>query len=506
MPARTPITRPSFPWLASALIALASGPACDPGAPPDDDAAADDDSAPPGLPFLSADGPRIVDEAGAPVVLRGVNLGAWLYHETWISAIDHPFHGRTIVEGEREGIGAAVRDAVAAAGEQEGWSEEWLDEVEAALDPGVDADAWGATREAALACPDVHDDSDLPLRAALESRFGVSGRDAVLDAFTATWITEDDVAAVAALGGNVVRVPTGYRPYLAGSDGDPITLPLTFREETFDALSRLLDACAAHGVYAVVDLQESPGGHNDYSGEGTLYEDPEMQEATVALWAEIASRFKDRPEVAAWSLLAEPMSAPSTEAMVDMYDRLHDAVRATGDEHLLVVHDGFRGMWELPVPGDLGWTGVVYSTHLFEWGAEDLADYQALAELYGTLFDASQGEQGVPYFIGSFSTMRDEAWAYDAFDLLTGLFAERGWSWSMWTWKRVDDPWDRELWGSRTAWGVYRDFEDGSGWERADVCHDSQEELVRKLGTYGLAGMAPNAELSQRLSAAFLAP
>lgn len=56
------------------------------------------------------------------MTLRGVDLGAWLYHETWISLIDYPFHGRVVVEG----------------------------------------------------------------------------RDAVLDAFTAAWITEQDIATIAA--------------------------------------------------------------------------------------------------------------------------------------------------------------------------------------------------------------------------------------------------------------------------------------------------------------------
>ena len=37
-----------------------------------------------GLPFLKADGPRIVDEAGREVALRGVNLGGWLVEEMWM--------------------------------------------------------------------------------------------------------------------------------------------------------------------------------------------------------------------------------------------------------------------------------------------------------------------------------------------------------------------------------------------------------------------------------------
>ncbi len=38
------------------------------------------------LPRLQADGPRVIDSDGRPVVLRGVNLGNWLILETWMTA------------------------------------------------------------------------------------------------------------------------------------------------------------------------------------------------------------------------------------------------------------------------------------------------------------------------------------------------------------------------------------------------------------------------------------
>ncbi|MCX7009449.1 MAG: hypothetical protein NTY53_19770, partial [Kiritimatiellaeota bacterium] len=40
-------------------------------------------AAPP-LEFLHAEGTRIVDARGQPVVLRGVNLGGWLVEEMWM--------------------------------------------------------------------------------------------------------------------------------------------------------------------------------------------------------------------------------------------------------------------------------------------------------------------------------------------------------------------------------------------------------------------------------------
>src|SRR5437899_2375662 len=36
------------------------------------------------LPFLRADGSRIVDASGSPVLLKGCNLGNWLLLEPWM--------------------------------------------------------------------------------------------------------------------------------------------------------------------------------------------------------------------------------------------------------------------------------------------------------------------------------------------------------------------------------------------------------------------------------------
>lgn len=399
-----------------------------------------EDSSPPdgeGLLPLHADGIRLVDPDGNEVRLRGVNLGAWMFHETWITAVDYPTRGRFWVSAVEAGWEAEATAALRETGETDD-----LDTLEAALASRVGAGAAAAVRATTETRPSVYDDSDLPLRLRLEARFGTTGRDALLDTCQGAWITGDDVAAIAALGFNLVRVPIGYRGLTTGSDAAPLT-GLAWNEAAFARLDALLDACAAHGVYAVLDLQESPGGHNDYSGPATLYDDPAMQ--------------------------------------------------------ALTIHDGFMGMWELPVPADVGWTGVVYSTHLFEWGASSQDDYAALIELYRAGFSNAQARQQVPYFIGSFSTMEDADWAYASAEDLVTFYDEMGWSWAWWTWKRIDDPLATTLWGTRTGWGLGRDA--WAGFERPDVHLDDEATLAAKLAAYDGA-LAPNEALIDAIAPA----
>lgn len=455
---------------------------------------------------LRAEGNEIVDAEGHPVALRGVNLGSWLFVETWMDTLDYPPAGRLVVEADRVGapLGAQTRIAVTAAGPPNDETRSaYYDRVGTLLPAGADATAFRVSVDAALACADVADDSDVPLRVELAGRFGAAGRDRILDAYADVWISETDLDAIAERGLNLVRVPTTWRGWVA----DEAALdPLVLREETIARIERLLDACEERGIRAVIDLQESPGGHNTYSGPARLYEDPPSQVATIALWRAIAARLRDRDSVAAYSLLAEPFGAPDVPTMVAMYDRLYDALRADGDSHLLVIHDGFKGVDKLPTPSEQGWTNVVYSSHYFEFGATSATAVDFASRAGEGQVTRLRARGDVPFFVGSFSSITDAPWGYDAFDALTARYARNGWSWSLWSWKRIDDPIERELFGASSAWGVWRDFAGAAPAPRIDLCHDDEATVLAKLPALRTENLRVNTTLDTHLRAAAILP
>ncbi len=475
----------------------AAGPGRDitPGADaaPELPAAADGDgdsvSPPADPPRLRAEGSQIVDTNGQPVILRGVNLGGYLFHENYLTAVDRTLLGRIHWLAGQRGLLTDVETVFETlAGEDDAGV---LQGLEAALAERVGAEAAAAFRQALDAyLPIVVDDSDLALRQLLERRFGIAGRDALLDDFQAAWVGEADFAWLAAQGFNLVRLPMGYRDLVSLTDAVPPTA-LLWNERALARVAQTLDAAARHGLYVVLDLQESPGGHNDYAGAaGTLYDDPAMQGLTVELWQTLSERFGHRDVIAAYSLLAEPMAAPSAAARDDMYDALIQALRALGDTHLVVVHDGFRGMGTLPLPSERGWTNVVYSTHLFEWGADDLADYDTLVRFfYEPQFGDAQARHGVPYYIGSFSTMHAEPWAYEAAALLVDWYESHAWSWSLWSYKRALDPVEVRYRPVK-AWGLRQALVPLDG--QPDAYVDDEATLRQKLATYATLDFAPD--------------
>lgn len=121
------------------------------------------------------------------------------------------------------------------------------------------------------------------------------------------YIAEADIALMAEMGYNSIRVPISARLFL--EDGPH----MQFREEGFLLLDALLDACEKHGLYAFIDLHAAPGGQTGANIDDSpddlcrLFIDEAQFERGLALWEELARRYKDRWIVGGYDLLNEPI-------------------------------------------------------------------------------------------------------------------------------------------------------------------------------------------------------
>lgn len=106
----------------------------------------------------------------------------------------------------------------------------------------------------------------------------------------ASYITEKDVAYIASLGMDHIRL--GF---------DQIVLeeaPYRYREEIFRLLEEFILWCEKYGLHTVFNLHKAVGNYCDIEEEVQLLDDPELQKRFIALWLEMERRFADRPEVA----------------------------------------------------------------------------------------------------------------------------------------------------------------------------------------------------------------
>jgi aryl-phospho-beta-D-glucosidase BglC (GH1 family) len=470
------------------------------------------EQAAPVLTRLHADGTRIVDAEGSEVRWRGANLGGWMFHETWITLVGYPDHARlhliALDLGIADVVDPIIRDVGVVWGNNPagGWAvcpasdPVWVQKFAEAALPVLGQETTDELLAALEPLAGECDDADLALRKLFDQRFGLDGKQELLEAFQDAWLRQADIQWLAAQGFSVVRVPITYRALVKQAEDD-FPAALAWHEPAFERLDRLLDWCEEAGIYAVLDIQECPGGQNTYTGVTGLYDHPEMQALTVQLWEKLSDRYRDRDVVAAYSLLAEPYGAPDADARDAVYDLLVKAIRARGDDHLLVIHDGFFGMESLPKAADLGWTNVVYSTHIFETVTSEVV-YDILLGGMRTTFGKAQATQGVPYYIGSFSTYFHEDWAYSVTAKLVAWFEQAGYGWSVWTWKRPDDPLTAQLFDDyHTQWGILGRLADPQGFVRPDPHLDSRETLLQKFAAYADLDVEPNQRLLEILTA-----
>lgn len=116
-------------------------------------------------------------------------------------------------------------------------------------------------------------------------------------------------------------------------------------------------------------------GHSGKLDSCTLYDDTEQGEynrkMTEELWAGIAAKFKGNLAVAMYDLLNEPMCEVEASEFdrrannTALFSRLYKAVREVDPDHIITLESIWTGLG-LPHSYLQGWKNVVYQVHFYE--------------------------------------------------------------------------------------------------------------------------------------------
>jgi endoglucanase len=416
------------------------------------------------LPWLQVRGPNVVNNAtGEVVVLRGLSLGATFLIEPWMTAI-HDLY---------------------------------------------------------LLHPSTPDEASI--WRALEKRFSANETAALKLRWRSNMIAPDDIALMASLGLNVVRIPFFYQMLQADSN------PTVLIEEGMKVLENILDACAKYGVYAILDMHGAPGAQSllfttGQSWVNQLFKSAAWQQQTVQLWELIAKRVQHRPEVAGFDLLNEPMGAPNASALFTLYDRLYIAIRAVDTAHILWMEDGYFGAKYFPKPSSHGWQNVAYSLHVYS--LLDSTNSSALKWISATLPSLAtlMCDLSAPMWIGEFNPspeppalslstfsayttafnrclkFRDVVRHFRAPEQLMSTLHSVGFSWSAWSFKRINSGGC----GNTSLWGAYTNA--CSGFPRTNLYTDSFDQIASAFDAYRTTRLVPQRDYLSLIQAAASAP
>ena len=177
-----------------------------------------------------------------------------------------------------------------------------------------------------------------------------------------TFITEEDIEEIAALGFDHVRVPVDYN-VLEDEDGNVL-------EAGFKHLEDCRRWCADRGLNMLIDLHECYGYSFDPLKDmdrRAFFYDEALQARFLNLWREIAERFKDHADQIAFEPLNEIVLYDVAQAWNDLAGRYIELMRSIIPDCRLVIGGVcYNSVLTVPLL-DLPTTeGIIYNFHCYE--------------------------------------------------------------------------------------------------------------------------------------------
>ncbi|MFZ5821044.1 MAG: glycoside hydrolase family 5 protein [Chloroflexota bacterium] len=166
----------------------------------------------------------------------------------------------------------------------------------------------------------------------------------------------EDYRRVAGLGMNVVRLNMSYLLFEQDEN------PYRYDAEGWDWLDEQVNAARAAGVYLMPDIHAPQGGYQAPGYDGDFWENPEPRERLKALWLEIARRYRNETQIAAYSLFNEPFTNNRNQLWVTYARELVEAIRSVDKNHLLDVEQDVATMIPFSLPDD----NLMYDFHCYE--------------------------------------------------------------------------------------------------------------------------------------------
>ena len=201
---------------------------------------------------------------------------------------------------------------------------------------GIGIGNWMLIEHFMLGLPQV----DHVIRHAFREVLGEAAEHAFWDRYMDSYLAEEDFAYLRDLGFNHVRLAFDYRHLESDLQ------PFAYRESGFALLERVIDWCRRQGLYVLLDLHAAPGcqaadwNAGSANGEALFWDVRDFQDRAVALWAEIARRYRDETTVMGYEILNEPVTrdAGQAERMNAFTRSCLAAIRRHDADHIVVVN------------------------------------------------------------------------------------------------------------------------------------------------------------------------
>jgi len=288
------------------------------------------------------------------------------------------------------------------------------------------------------------------MREALHSVLGPERYERFFARFLEDFFGPGDAAFIRSLGLNLLRLPVNYRHF------EDDMAPSVIHQSGLRRLDRVIEICASHGIYTIIDLHALPGFQNQHwhsdnpTHVALFWKHKHFQDRVTHLWEVLAQRYRGNAWVAGYNLINEPAD-PTGQMLMPVYKRLYDAIRAIDSDHIMFL-EGNRYSLDFHMFKE-PWPNVVYTTHDYALpGFIDGGPYPGVSR--GVHIDRDVLEQtflertkymrdtGTPIWVGEFGPVytgnaERDAMRYRLLQDQLEIYRRHGASWAIWTYKDI---------------------------------------------------------------------
>ncbi len=140
-----------------------------------------------------------------------------------------------------------------------------------------------------------------------------------------------DFQRIADMGFNSIRFGLSYRMFENDAN------PGVFIESGFDWLDSEIELARAAGLYLILDMHLPQSGFQGGAEGGGIWTDAAVENRFIALWTEIARRYKNETIIAGYDLMNEPLPYDSASEWQTLAQAAIDGIRTVDENHLIIV-------------------------------------------------------------------------------------------------------------------------------------------------------------------------
>lgn len=294
------------------------------------------------------------------------------------------------------------------------------------------------------------------MEALIEALCGEAYTQTFWERYYDSYITERDIAWIAAQGLNSVRLAINSRTlFQIGGERQ-----VAFRRDIISRIDRCIEWCRKYGIYLFLDMHGAPGGQTGTNIDDSENDTPELftkaenQAFLLQMWRLLAERYRNEPIVGGYDLLNEPITKHNAHLysqLVPLYRRLIAVIRAVDKEHMIVL-EGVHWATDFSVFEALSADeadNIVLEFHKY-WSdpdEESLSSYLAMAErLNVPLWMGEGGENNLGWYTYAFP-----------------MYERLGIGWCFWTYKKMETPNSPATFAQPTHWNAILSYLDGGG-------------------------------------------